>query len=53
MLPTSLCVRAFQRILAHGAGPGDVAFELGAILLLTAVYFALGTWLFRRRHLRV
>jgi hypothetical protein len=28
-------------------------FELGVALLLTAVYYALGAWLFTRRHYRV
>jgi ABC-2 type transport system permease protein len=52
VLPTSLCVRAFNEILNRGAGLGDVAFELVAILVLTAVYFVVGAWLFRRRHQR-
>ncbi|MEN6369691.1 MAG: ABC transporter permease [Thermotogota bacterium] len=53
ILPTTLCVRAFNKILSFGAGLGDVGFELGGILVLTAGYFALGTWLFNRRHQRV
>jgi len=53
ILPTTLCVRAFNRILSFGAGIGDVAFELGCILVLTCLYFAAGTWLFTRRHQRV
>ncbi|MBN2361171.1 MAG: ABC transporter permease [Deltaproteobacteria bacterium] len=53
VLPTSLCVRAFNKILNCGGGLADVGFEIVAIAALTAVYFALGTWLFRRRHLRV
>jgi len=53
VLPTSLTVRAFNKILNHGAGLGDVGFELAAMALLTLIYFALGAWLFRRRHLRV
>jgi ABC-2 type transport system permease protein len=53
VLPTSLCVRAFNKILNFGAGPAGVSFELGAILVLTAGYFALGTWLFRRRHMGI
>ncbi len=52
ILPTSLTVRAFNRILNQGAGLRDLSFEIGAILLLTCVYFVLGTWLFRRRHMR-
>lgn len=52
-LPTSLAVRAFGKVLNHGAGLGGVVFELGLALLLTAAYYALGAWLFRRRHYRV
>ena len=53
VLPTSLAVRAFGKVLNHGAGLGGVAFELGVAALLTAVYFAVGAWLFARRHYRV
>jgi len=52
VLPTSLATKAFGRILNFGAGLGDVLFELTGILVLAAVYFAVGFWLFRRRHLR-
>jgi len=51
-LPTTPAVRAFGKILSQGAGLGDVAFELAGMAVLTAAYFALGTWLFRRRHMR-
>ena len=50
ILPTSLTVRAFNQILNYGAGLQDIVFELCVILLLTAVYFALGVWCFQRRH---
>jgi ABC-2 type transport system permease protein len=52
VLPTSLATRAFSRILNFGAGLGDVLFEMTGILVLSALYFAAGLWLFRRRHLR-
>jgi ABC-2 type transport system permease protein len=53
VLPTALCARAFNAVLNQGAGLGDVGFELGAIAVLTAAYFAVGAALFPRRHLRV
>jgi ABC-2 type transport system permease protein len=53
VLPTSLTVRAFNRILNQGAGLADVGVELAVILLLTALYFAAGAWLYRRRHMRM
>jgi len=52
VLPTAVTVRVLNEVLNFGAGLGDIVFELGAILLLTLVYFALGIWLFRRRHQR-
>lgn len=53
VLPTSLAVRALNRILNDGAGPGSVWFELTGIAILTAAYFAGGIVLFRRRHQRL
>jgi ABC-2 type transport system permease protein len=50
VLPTTLCVRAFNKILNFDGGLADVGFEICAILVLTAGYFALGGWLFFRRH---
>ena len=52
VLPTSLTVRAFNRILNQGAGLADVGAEVALILALTTVYFAAGAWLYRRRHMR-
>jgi ABC-2 type transport system permease protein len=51
-LPTTHTISALGKILNHDAGLGDVAFELGAILVLTVVFFATGAWLFTRRHMR-
>ena len=52
VLPTSLTVRAFGRILNHGAGLADVWFELAGILLLTAFYYWVGAVLITRHHCR-
>jgi ABC-2 type transport system permease protein len=51
LLPHTHAVLALNKILSLGAGLGDVAFELIAILVLSVVYFAVGVWLFRRMHL--
>jgi ABC-2 type transport system permease protein len=53
VLPTSLCVRAFGAILNDGGGLSAVWFELAGIVVLTVVYFAVGIWFFRRRHMSV
>jgi ABC-2 type transport system permease protein len=52
ILPTTHTVSALGRVLNHGAGLNEVAFELGAIAVLTVAFYALGTWLFTRRHMR-
>ncbi len=52
ILPTALAVKAFGKVLNFGGAIGDIVFELGGMIVLTAVYFAIGLWVFRRRHLR-
>ncbi len=52
VLPTALAVRAFNRILNHGASLADLWVELLAIAVLTVIYFTAGTWLFTWRHYR-
>ena len=52
ILPTTHSITAFGKILNQGAGLGDVAFEMGAIAVLTVLYFAIGIWLFTKRHMR-
>ena len=52
ILPTALTVKAFNKILNFNAGIADISFELAGITILTALYFAVGLWYFRRRHLR-
>jgi ABC-2 type transport system permease protein len=52
ILPTAVATRAFNKILSYGAGFADIAPELASILLLTLAYFAIGAWLFARRHFR-
>ena len=51
-LPTTHTISALGRVLNYEAGLGDVAFELGAILVLTVVFFAAGAWLFTKRHMQ-
>lgn len=51
VLPTALTAKAFNKILNFQAGLGDLVFEIGGIVIMTLLYFALGVWLFRRRHI--
>lgn len=52
ILPTTHSITAFGKILNQGAGLGGVLFEMGAIVVLTILYFVCGIWLFTRRHMR-
>jgi len=38
--------------LIRGMEVRDTLPEMGAIVLLTLLYFVTGTWAFRRRHMR-
>ena len=51
ILPTTHAVAALNKILSLGAGLAEVSFDLGALILLSGLYFALGVWLFKRFHL--
>lgn len=53
VLPTALTVKAFNKILNFSAGFGEISFELTGMAVLTLVYFLIGLWYFRRRHLRI
>lgn len=52
VLPPTHAVVALNKVLTLGAGIGDVAYELAALIILSAAYFAAGVWLFQRNHLR-
>jgi ABC-2 type transport system permease protein len=51
-LPPTHAVAALNKILTLGAGVQDILFELSALLILSALYFFFGVWVFRRMHLR-
>jgi ABC-2 type transport system permease protein len=51
ILPPTHAVTALNKILTLGASFHEVAFELAALLLLSALYFGIGVWLFQRMHL--
>ncbi len=52
ILPPTHAVVALNKVLSLGAGLEDVVFELGALLVLSLLYFSVGVWLFHRIHLR-
>jgi len=51
ILPTSHVVSALNKIMNFDLRLTDVSFEILAILILTVIYFAVGVWLFQRRHM--
>jgi len=51
ILPTTHAISALNRVLSYDAGLGDIAFELGAIVVLTIGFYAVGIWIFKRRHM--
>jgi ABC-2 type transport system permease protein len=52
ILPPTHAVTALNKILSLGAGLGGVIYELVMIAALTAVYFGLAVWIYRRTQLR-
>jgi ABC-2 type transport system permease protein len=52
LLPPTHAVVALNKIFTLGAGLQEVAFELAALTLLSALYFGLGVWLFQKTQMR-
>lgn len=52
ILSPTFAVEAMNKVLIRGLEVKDTLPEMGAIILLTLVYFVTGTWAFRRRHMR-
>ena len=51
LLAPTHAVSALNKVFVLGAGLGEVTYELISMLLLSALYFALGVWFFQRRKL--
>ncbi len=51
ILPTTHAIAALDRVLSYGAGLGDIVYEMVAMAVLTVAFYALGTWIFTRRHM--
>jgi len=52
ILSPTWAVDALNKVLVVGIDPRETLPEMVAILILTLVYFLLGTWLFSLRHMR-
>lgn len=52
ILPATHAVVALNKIMNLGAGFNEVLYELAALVILSVAYFAIGVWIFQRRHMR-
>jgi ABC-2 type transport system permease protein len=52
LLPTTHAAEAIRRVTIFGEGLMDIAYELVALALLSAVFLAIGVALFQRRRMR-
>jgi ABC-2 type transport system permease protein len=50
-LPTTHAVSVMNKVLGIGVGLDQVVYELVMLTLLSALYFAAGVWLFKRRRM--
>ncbi len=51
-LPPTHAIVALNKVLTLGAGLKDVAYELCMLLILSALYFGIGVWLFNKLRLK-
>jgi len=52
ILSPTWAVDALNKVLVKGQDPGETLTEIAALLILTLLYFVIGVWGFRRRHMR-
>ncbi len=52
LMSAAPAISALQKISIMGVGLSDVGGELLALTIMTAIYFVIGLWGFKRRHLR-
>jgi ABC-2 type transport system permease protein len=53
LLPPTHAVIAMNKIFTYGSGLKDISYELLMLSGLTAIYFAVGVVLFRKKHLNI
>jgi hypothetical protein len=51
ILSPTFAVGALEKVLIYDGGIKDIWVELLAILILSALYYFLGIYLFRKRHM--
>ncbi|MCF7823902.1 MAG: ABC transporter permease [Candidatus Marinimicrobia bacterium] len=50
MSPTH-AINALNKVSILNSGIGEILPELGSLIIITAIYFAIGVWAFQKRHL--
>lgn len=53
IFPTTPAMTAMKMVMDQGKNLNDIWFELVLILVLTGIYFAVGIYLFNRRHMKL
>jgi ABC-2 type transport system permease protein len=53
ILPTAIATRAFNKILNYNASFSEISFEFFGILFLSGIYFFIGAFLFKKKHMTV
>jgi ABC-2 type transport system permease protein len=51
ILPPTHAVIALNKVFTFGASLKDITYELLMLVLLSVIYYAIGVFLFRKRHL--
>ena len=52
IIPPTHAVMALNKILTLGSGIEGVLYELVSLLILSLVYYGIGIYLFRRKHMQ-
>ena len=53
IFPTTPAMTALKMVMDQGKGLNDVMFEIIMMVVLTILYFALGIYLFNRKHMKL
>jgi ABC-2 type transport system permease protein len=52
LLPPTHAVIALNKIFTFGAGFREISHEVIMLIVLTVVYYSLGIWLFKKKHMK-
>jgi len=52
IIPPTHAVVALNKVLTLGSGIDEVIYELVSLVILSLIYYGIGIWFFKRRHMR-